>query len=77
VNSRQIFENQSQAAPRSARLGGTDLAQQLPGLLGTVGGLVWARRAGRHGARQVLPALIGGAGATFLVFAGAVLFFGA
>jgi hypothetical protein len=37
----------------------------------------WSGRGVPGGARQVLPALIGGACAMFLVFAGAVLFFGA
>jgi hypothetical protein len=49
----------------------------LPGVLGGAGGLVWAWRAGRRGRRLILPALIGAVGAGLLVFAGAVLFFGA
>ena len=47
----------------------------LPIVVGAGGGLAWAWRAGRRGTRLVLPALLGGVGAGFLVFGAAVLLF--
>lgn len=47
----------------------------LPVVFGAGGGLVWAWRAGRRGARLVLPILLGAAAAGFSVFAAAVLLF--
>ncbi len=47
----------------------------LPVLFGAGGGLVWAWRAGRRGARLILPVLLGGTGAGLSILVGAVLFF--
>lgn len=49
----------------------------LPGLVGAVAGLLWARRRGRRGAQQVAPACLGAAICGLSALAGAVLFFGA
>ena len=47
----------------------------LPIVVGAGCGLLWAWRAGRRGARLIVPVLLGGAGAGFAVFVGAVLLF--
>ncbi len=47
----------------------------LPVVFGAGGGLLWAWRARRRGARLVLPILLGAAGAGFSVFVAAVLLF--
>ena len=47
----------------------------LPVVFGAGGGLVWAWRTGRRGARLVFPILLGGGGTGFSVFVAAVLLF--
>lgn len=47
----------------------------LPFLVGAGGGVLWGLRRGRRGAKLIPAALIGGAGASLLCFAVAVLVF--
>ena len=47
----------------------------LPVIIGAGAGALWAWRKGRRGARLITPAILGGAGLSLCVFAGAILFF--